>query len=74
MPFIASGNPISPVSGSGDFQRSEVALECFPAVTVPSVARPAPYISVKQVEIHLGVKDAFEQCLVQLASHLVNHC
>ncbi len=48
-----------PVSGSGQFKVSEVALERFLAVSVPAVANCAPFVGVIEVEIHLGVKDSF---------------
>ena len=56
-----------PVSWSGQFKVSEVALESFPAVSVPAVARCASFVCVIKVEIHLGIKDTFEQSLVNLS-------
>ena len=49
----------SKISRSGQFKVSEVALERFPAVSVPCVARCASFSGVIEVEIHLGVKDTF---------------
>ena len=44
------------VSWSGQFEVSEVTLESFLAVAVPSVAIGASVVGVIEVEIHLGVK------------------
>ena len=44
---------------SGQFKVSEVALESFPAVSVPSVASSTSFVCVIEVKIHLSVKDTF---------------
>ena len=56
-----------PVSWSGQFKVSEIALESFLAVSVPAVACDPSFIGVIEMEIHLSVKNAFEQSFVKLS-------
>ncbi len=65
--MIFGSNVRLPVSGSGQFKEPEVALESFLAVSVPGVSDGASFASTIEVEIHLSIKDTFEQSLVNLS-------